>query len=66
VAGCRLLEELRYRGHVARFIKQNPFRMGEGWNSVCIDSLEFLHIYNGGSLKNSLRRTCPDLHHEKH
>jgi len=34
------LEELRYQGHVARFIKQNPFRMGEGWNGVCIDSLE--------------------------
>ena len=34
------LEELRYQRYVARFIKQNPFRMGEGWNGVCIDSLE--------------------------
>lgn len=26
------LEELRYQGHVARFIKQRPFRMADGWD----------------------------------
>jgi hypothetical protein len=26
------LEELRYQTHVARFIKQNPFRMGDAWS----------------------------------
>jgi hypothetical protein len=31
------LEELRYQGHVARFIKQNPFRLGGGWNGMCLD-----------------------------
>jgi hypothetical protein len=31
------LEELRYQGHVARFIKQNPFRVGDGWNGMCLD-----------------------------
>ena len=30
------LEELRYQGHVARFMKQNPFRLGDGWNGTCI------------------------------
>ena len=28
------LDELRYQGHVARFIKQNPFRLGDGWNGT--------------------------------
>jgi len=32
------LEELRYQGHVARFIKQNPFKLETGWNGRCIDS----------------------------
>jgi NLI interacting factor-like phosphatase len=30
------LEELRYQGHVSRFIKQNPFRLGDGWNGTCM------------------------------
>ena len=30
------LEELRYQGHVARFIKQNPFKLGDGWNGMCL------------------------------
>jgi len=30
------LEELRYQGHVARFVRQNPFRLGDGWNGMCI------------------------------
>jgi hypothetical protein len=30
------LEELRYQGHVARFIKQDPFRLGDGWNGTCL------------------------------
>jgi hypothetical protein len=30
------LAELRFQGHVARFIKRNPFRMGDGWNGMCL------------------------------
>ena len=30
------LDELRYQGHVARFIKQSPFRLGDGWNGMCL------------------------------
>ena len=30
------LDTLRYQGHVARFIKQNPFRVGDGWNGMCL------------------------------
>ena len=30
------LEELRYQGHVARFVKQNPFKLGDGWNGMCM------------------------------
>lgn len=30
------LEELRYQGHVARFIKQHPFQLGDGWNGMCM------------------------------
>ena len=30
------LEELRYQSHVARFIKQNPFKLGDGWNGMCM------------------------------
>jgi hypothetical protein len=33
------LNELRYQGHVARFIKQTPFRLGDGWNGICLDSV---------------------------
>ena len=30
------LEELRYQGHVARYIKQNPFKLESGWNGTCL------------------------------
>lgn len=30
------LDTLRYQGHVARFIKENPFRVGDGWNGMCL------------------------------
>ena len=33
------LEELRYQGHVARFIKQHPFRMGDGWTAPFLAKL---------------------------
>lgn len=31
------LDELRYQGHVARFIKQSPFRVGDGWDGKCLN-----------------------------
>jgi NLI interacting factor-like phosphatase len=30
------LEELRHQDHVARFIKQKPFKMGAGWGGECM------------------------------
>ena len=30
------LEEMRYQGHTARFVRQNPFRLGDGWNGMCM------------------------------
>ena len=30
------LEELRYQGHIARFIRKNPFGLGDGWNGMCM------------------------------
>jgi hypothetical protein len=30
------LDELRYQGHVGRYIKQTPFRLGEGWHGMCL------------------------------
>jgi NLI interacting factor-like phosphatase len=31
------LEELRYQSHVARFIKQNPFKLENGWNGMFLE-----------------------------
>jgi hypothetical protein len=30
------LDELRYQGHVARYIKQSPFGLGDGWRGTCL------------------------------
>jgi hypothetical protein len=37
------LDELRYPGHVARFIKRNPFRMRNGWNGTCFRMVSMIY-----------------------